>query len=342
MAHYLIIGNGTSGNCAAEVLREGDEDSRITIISSEPNHYLYRHRLAGFLVDQQGIESLSVHSPEWYEQKRIQLRLNQAVVQVNPKEKWVLLAHRERIRYDKLLICSGARHRIPEYLSHFEALLTRFSSGPDAIRLKGRIEGVRHVTMLGGDCIGLQVAHALIPRGVKVTMVMDDYRFWPLEFDDKVKDRLAAALAEKGVKVIGGDHVTDLERANGGLKVKTMNGEDFDTDLALVCSGMVPCLEFLRDSGIDVERGVLVSEHLLTSVPDVWAAGECAQVYHDRIRDYRCSTGYANAALQGRVAALNMLGSSESAPLCEEGTVVISGEKFTTYGWKGFSLDEED
>lgn len=340
--HFVIIGNGSAGNCAAQTLREGDPDARLSIISAEPTQYLCRHHLAKFLATDDRLESLSILSPEWYEERNIALRLNQAVVKVNTAEKCLLMAHREKVRYDKLLICSGARHRIPEYLSHFEDLVTRFSNGMDALVLRERMDKINHVTLLGGDCVGLQLISALLPIGKKITLIMDEYRFWPLEFDEKTKNRLAGALAKKGVEVIGDDYVTDIERAGQGLSIETREGRKVETDEAITCSGMTPCLEYLVDSDIDMQSGVLVNERLEANEEDVWAAGECAQVYHSEINDYHMSTGYNNARSQGELAAKNMLGGSGEVQLPEHASVVIAGEKFTTYGWKGFTLDETD
>jgi nitrite reductase (NADH) large subunit len=341
-SHHVIIGNGSAGNIAATFLREMDGDSRITIISAEPTQYLCRHRLARFLVEDRDLDSLSMYPPEWYIERKIRLRINQPVVRVNPLEKSLLLAHRERIRYDKLLICSGASHRIPEYLSHFKDLLTRFSNGEDALMLKARMDTIKHVTLLGGDCIGLQLLTALLPAGKKISLVMDEYRFWPLEFDDETKNRLSDALEKKGVEVIRGDYVTDIEKQNGRLIVSTREGVKIETDEAVVCSGMTPSLEYLGMSGIDIQHGVLVNERLEANVDNVWAAGECAQIYYPEVKDYRLSTGYVNAQVQGELAAKNMMGGSEQAALPETGIVMISGEKFRTYGWKGFSLDATD
>jgi pyruvate/2-oxoglutarate dehydrogenase complex dihydrolipoamide dehydrogenase (E3) component len=205
---------------------------------------------------------------------------------------------------------------------------------------KARMAETKHVTMLGGDCICLQLMTALLPAGKKIALVMVEYRLWPLEFDEQTKDRLAQALGKKGIDVIHNDYVTDIERSTRRFLIKTRNGSKIETDEALVCCGMTPSLEYLGDSGIDMQQGILVNELLETNVDDVWAAGECAQIYYPEIKDYRLSTGYVNAITQGRLAAKNMLGGREQATLPALGNVVIEGEKFSTYGWKGFSLDE--
>ncbi|MBU1627678.1 NAD(P)/FAD-dependent oxidoreductase [bacterium] len=337
--HYVIIGNGTAGNTAAKCLRDNGKNTRITIISAEPTHFLYRHNLTVFLTEDNDISFYSVKPYQWYQDHDIQLRLNQSVVKIDPIKKQLLLSHREKVKYDKLLICTGARHRTPEYLSHYAKFVSHFSKSTDAIILKRKLNKINHITLIGGDCIGLQLLKAFLLLNKKITLIMDKYRFWPLEFDKTIKDRLTLALENKGVEIIRDDYVVSIESEKELLSIKTSHGKAISADEAILCAGMTPNLDYLLDSGIDLQEGVLVNEKLETSVKDVWAAGECAQIYYPEIKDYRCSTGYENAITQGVLAAKNMLGESHYAALPKKGSVTISGEKFETYGWKGFSLD---
>ncbi len=338
--HYLIIGNGTAGTKAAAVLRAGDENARITIVSAEPTPYLKRHALAAFLTEDRPLQELAIHEPSWYDDRDLRLRKNQPVVKLNVREKCVLLAHRERVHYDKLLICSGAGHRVPEYLSHFADLLTVFSTGVAAMALKPKLKEVTHVTLVGGDAIGLQLGAALLALGKKVTMVMDEHHFWPLEWNDEVKADMAEVLEAKGIEVLRDDFVEKVSGSGTNLVIQTRGGREFGANLALLCEGMTPKLEFLSDSGVDVQEGVLVNSRLETSVPEVWAAGDCAQLFMPELGAYQCSTGYTGAAVQGTVAAKNMLGANEEAGLCEIGHLKIGGKNFSTHGWKGFTFDE--
>jgi NAD(P)H-nitrite reductase large subunit len=337
--HYIIIGNGTAGNAAAKVLRNNDKDSRITLISAEPTHFIYRHKLTHLLQENKDIYDFAVNPHEWYSEQKIQLRLNQPVVKVDTRKKQLLLLHRERISYDKLLICSGAKHRIPEYLSHYDKLITQFSNSLNALLLKSRLDKIKHVVLIGGDCIGLQLLKVFLQLKKKITIIMDKYRFWPLEFDESTKDRLVLALGQKGVEIIKDDYVVLIDKDKKGLTIKTNNDKVIFSDEAILCSGMTPNLDYLLDSGIDLQEGVLVNENLETNVKDVWAAGECAQIYYTEINDYRCSTGFENAKIQGEIVARNMFGETLNSELPKKGKVIITGEIFETYGWKGFSLD---
>ncbi|MFC1817453.1 FAD-dependent oxidoreductase [Thermodesulfobacteriota bacterium] len=327
--HYVLIGNGTTGNRAAEILREGNKSARITLIGEEATHFVQRHKLAPFLTGNPEFDSLRTHSPDWYEERNIHLRLNQKATKVVPHEKWILLAHRERVRYDKLLICSGAWHRVPPYLSRFQTLLTRFCCSIDAILLKEKLDMINHVTLLGGDAVGLQLIAALKPTGKKITMIMDEFGFWPIELDDNVKGRLAKALGRAGVEIIGDDEVMEVSKSKNKLEILTREGKRVKTDVAVITSGMAPSLEYLGDSGIDMQAGVLVNEKLEANVPDVWAAGEVAQVYYPELKDYRCSTGYANAEIQGELAARNMLGQKKEIRLGKPGQFPANHSKHT-------------
>jgi nitrite reductase (NADH) large subunit len=339
--HYVIVGNGPAGNEAAAALRAADPGSRITILSAVGNHYLHREKLADFVArPERQLKDLYVRQYSWYAERRVQLRLNQPVNRIDPDEKFVYLNHKERLHYDRLLLATGARPRVPERLTQYAERLTRFSTGTDALLLKRELRKIKHLTMLGGDCIALELAQALKPLGIAITFILDEYRFWPLEFDEAVKKRLADSLERKGLEVIRDDLAVAVEPADGKLAVKTRGGRQVMTDRACVSSGMVPVVEFLGSAGIDTQIGVLVDDHLCTNVAGIWAAGECAQVYHPELKDYRCSTGSVNAEQQGRLAARNMLGAKETVKLPEPGKVTIAGEQFITYGWKGFSLDE--
>jgi NADPH-dependent 2,4-dienoyl-CoA reductase/sulfur reductase-like enzyme len=339
--HYLIVGNGPAGNEAAAALRASDPEARITIVSAVGHHYLHPEKLAPFVArPERSLQDLYVRQYSWYAERRIQLRLNQPVNRIDPVEKFVYLNHKERVHYDRLLLATGARPRVPERLTHYAQHLTRFSTGTDALLLKRDLGRIKHLTLLGGDCIALELAQALRPLGVKLTFILDEFRFWPIEFDEAVKKRLADSLERKGFEVIRDDLAVSVEPADGRLAVKTRGGKELRTDRACVSSGMVPVVEFLGAAGIDTQVGVLVDDHLQTNVAEIWAAGECAQVYHPELKDYRCSTGSVNAEQQGRLAARNMLGGRETVKLPEPGKVTIAGEQFITYGWKGFSLDE--
>lgn len=337
--HYMIIGNGDTGNNAAATIRKDDPDAFITIVSAQPTHYVDHSLLASFLLDKQDIKKLYVHPYTWYSENRVNLRLNQPVIRVDPQKREIMLAHNEIIHYDKLLIASGAKPKLPEPLSRYENMLTRFCTPVDLLKMRERLDVLKHVTMIGGDCIALHLAGSLLKLGKSITFILNEYYFWPMEFDESVKQRLIDSLIKKGVNVISEDITMEIKSGEKGIDVHTKSGKIIKTDMACLTSGMIPSIDFLRDSGIDVQTGILVDQYMHTSVEDIWAAGECATVYYPELKDYRQTTGQINAQYLGVVAARNMLGEHKTVNLQEPGKITIAGEDFITYGWKGFSID---
>lgn len=336
---YVIIGDGHAGNSAAETLRKGSPGSEIVIISSKPTHYFDHSLLATFLLDKKDITSLYVYPYTWYKENNIRLRLNQTITKVIPDKHELILAHNEHVYYDRLLIASGAKPKLPESLSRYKSLLTVFTDAVDAMKLRERLGTFKHVTMVGGDCIGLHLAGAMLKLGKSVTFVLNEYNFWPLEFDETVKSKLIGCLKKKHIEVVADDMTTEIVKDGAGLNVMTKNGKIIKTDLAFLTSGMVPNIEFLDGSGIDVQTGILVDEYMHTSAQDIWAAGECATVYYPELKDYRQTTGEINAKALGNISARNMLDEKKVVSLAEPGKITIEGEDFITYGWKGFSID---
>ena len=336
---YVIIGNGHAGNSAAETLRKGNPDAEIAIISSKPTHYFDHSLLAAFLMDKKDITSLYLYPYTWYREHNIVLRLNQTVTRVIPDKHQLILSHNERIHYDRLLIASGAKPKLPESLARYKNMLTVFTDALDALKLRERLGTVKHVTMVGGDSVGLHLAGSMIKLGKSITIILNEYNFWPLEYDESVKNKLIGCLKKKHIDVIADDLTTEIVQDGTGMNVMTKNGKIIKTDLAFLTSGMVPSIDFLDGSGIDIQTGILVDEYLHTSVQDVWAAGECATVYYPELKDYRQTTGEINAKLLGSIAARNMLDEKAAVSLGEPGKITIEGEDFITYGWKGFSID---
>ncbi len=336
---YVIIGDGHAGNSAAETLRKGNPDAEIIIISSKPTHYFDHSLLAAFLLDKKDITSLYLYPYTWYKQNNIRLRLSQTVTKVIPEKHELMLAHNERIHYDRLLVASGAKPKLPESLSRYKNLLTVFTDAVDALKIRDRLWKFKHVTMVGGDCIALHLAGAMLKSGKSVTFILNEYNFWPLEYDETVKSKLMESLQKKHIEVIADDMTTEIVKDGTGLNVMTKNGKIVKTDIAFLTSGMVPNIDFLDGSGIDIQTGILVDEYMHTSAQDVWAAGECATVYYPELKDYRQTTGEINAKMLGNISARNMLDERKVVSLAEPGKITIEGEDFITYGWKGFSID---
>lgn len=333
--HFVIIGNGAAANRAAEVLREEDAEARITLISDEFFPFYYRHMLASYLVGEKEESDLVVHPASHYKDKRIRLRLGQTVVRADLKEKVLYLKHMEKIHYSRLLLCVGSRPRIPEihfaYRQHFTVMKTL----AHARCLRAQLPDIRHVLVTGGDLVSLRVAKALLRKGKEVTFLIDEGSFWPLDLTRDRRSELAEALSKVGIEVLPEDDLAAVEpKESGEYAVTTRRGQKLTCDLIGAFFGLIPDVEFLLGSGLDIDRGILVNDFLETNVPCVYAAGDCAQVYNPAIRNYWVSIGWPNAERLGEVAAKNILGATVQADEPPASALTYEGIEVNTSWWR--------
>jgi nitrite reductase (NADH) large subunit len=335
--HYVVIGNGPAGNEAADVLRAGAPDARVTIISDEFFPYYYRHRLRDFIVGGCEEGDLVVRAPSHYREHDIRLRLGQKVTRVEPASQTLFLAHMEKIQYTKLLICCGGMPRVPEVHYTYRQHLSVLSTLRHARMLRARMPDLRRVVMCGGDMISFRVATTLAAVGKEVVFLIDEEAFWPLELTDDLRAEFSSALGRKGIEVREGDALTGVDAVGDDRYVaRTRGGAAIDCDLVGAFFGFVPAIEFLRRSGLDIERGLLVNERLQTSQQGVYAAGDCAEIYRPDLRNYWVSIGWPNALQLGALAARNMLGEAVDAGGPAESVFEVEGVRVNTSWWREF------
>ena len=315
--HYVIIGNGIAANRAAEVLRQNDPESKISLISREFFVFYFRHKLPAFVTGGISEDALPVHQPQHYKERNIRLRLGQTVKKVDLKEKVLYLKHMEKVHYDRLLICSGGVPHIPEVYYEYRPHLTTLKRLATARELRKKLPLIQRITILGGDLISLRLAAALIQSGREVTFILDDYAFWPVDAAPEIRSNLEASLKKMGANVISEDPMARVEQISDdephGYKVVTRSGKEVYSQMVGAFFGFKPDVDFLIRSGLDIDRGILVDDKLQTAHEDVFAAGDCAQVYAPQLKNYWVSVGWKNALLLGEVAAHNMTGQGDHA-----------------------------
>jgi nitrite reductase (NADH) large subunit len=334
--HYVIIGNGPAGNNAADTLREMDEDARITIISNESVSYYYRHKLTEFIKGKAGENELTVRPYKEYKDKRIRMRLGQDVEKIDPKEKRIYLKHMEIVSYTKLIIATGASPRFLPSVSNFSSCLKMLSSYTDALNQIPEIRADKRFLVLGGDLISLKFIRMLKDMGKEVTSILYADAFWPFTLTAVMAEQVKKSLEEKGVKVIVNDGVTSVKKNGDTYEIVSEKGFAGTFDSVYCFLGMVPNIRFIIGSGIDTDRGILVDDHLKTNFDDIYAAGDCAQIYNPEIKSYWLSIGWKNAELQGEVAARNMLGAHAVISPTPKKILEVEGLRVDTSWWESF------
>jgi len=304
---YLIIGDGAAGLTAAASLRHADPEAVIGVFSDEPVPGYYRAALTNYLLGELREDQLFAVPPDFYQRYGIH-RIYTRVVGVNAARSAVWCSTSpEPTAYDQLLVASGARARAPSFEgAHLPGVLTLRTIADarqvyDAVRLRG----LKTAVVLGGGALGLEWAHALLEHGVKVTLIERAPRFLPGALDEVASDLLAARLRKAGIDVLFNDEVRAVHAGpRGVLGVGLSSGRSVACELVAAALGVQPNSEFMANTGISLApNGALaVNSRLQSSVPNIWAAGDVANVAGEWLALWE------PARLQARVAAQNMRG----------------------------------
>jgi 3-phenylpropionate/trans-cinnamate dioxygenase ferredoxin reductase subunit len=305
----VIAGAGLAGAKAAQALREEGYEGQVVLLGAEDERPYERPPLSKeVLRGEEPREKAYVHDESYYAEHDIELRTGTSVETIDTAGSEVVLGGGERLRYDALLLATGAR---PRRLTLPGADLDgvhelRTLADCDALRER-LVDGAR-LTVIGAGWIGSEVAASARQKGVDVTIVEP---LWvPLE---RVLGVEVGAIyrdlhAEHGVELLLGRGVAAFEGDGHVSAVRTDDGKRIDCDLAVVGIGVTPRAELAQRAGIEVDNGIVVDEYLQTSCPGVFAAGDVASAQHPL---WGCSIRvehWANALNQGPAAARNMLG----------------------------------
>jgi NADPH-dependent 2,4-dienoyl-CoA reductase/sulfur reductase-like enzyme len=334
--HFVIIGNGPAGNQAAFTLREKLPDARITMIDKERLRCYKPNLLPEHIAGKVSEDKLYVSPLELYQSKGIKLRLGQKVVDVNLENKEITLDHKEVIRFSGLVLAVGGKPRIPEPLLPYRDLMFTLKTIADAKRWIRELDKVESVLIIGGDLTSFAVAKALLHLGKEVRFILDEDAFWPVRYNKEIYEQAAHQLTQKGVEVLACRKLKGIGRLSEHVLQVQVDDRKIESGMVGAFFGLLPDVKFLTRSGLQIERGVLVDEYLNTGFEGVYAAGDCAEIYHPEIRDYWVSIGYDNAVNLGRIAALNMAGGKVQADVEPESIFFVERIRANISWWMEF------
>jgi len=206
----------------------------------------------------------------------------------------------------------------------------------DAKTWREKLARVDSILIIGGDLTSLAFTKALLAMGKQVIFLIEDDSFWPVRLTPSIREAVVDKLRRRGVEVLRSTNVRGLTRVSDDRIAVETNAGSFEAGVVGSFFGLVPDVDFLIGSGLDIERGILVDEFLRTPFANVYAAGDCAQVYHPELRDYWVSIGYRNARNLGEIAALNLLGDRVEAEAAPESIFRVEGIDVNTSWWTEF------
>lgn len=308
----VIVGAGLAGAKAAEALRKEGYGGPVTIVGEEPHRPYERPPLSkGYLIGTEEREKAFVHTEAWYEEHDVELRLGSRATTLDAAAHEVVLDDGARLAYDALLLATGSEPvRLPVPGADLDGVhLLRRMEDSDALKAAFAREGGR-VVVIGGGWIGLEVAAAARTLGLDVT-VLEMAELPLLRVLGREMAQVFADLhREHGVDLRCGVRVERLlsDRAGRVMGVELASGEVVPADAVVVGVGIRPNTALAESAGLEVSNGVVVDEHLRTSNPDIFAAGDVANAHHPFLGRHIRVEHWANALRQAPVAARSMLG----------------------------------
>ena len=300
--NVVIVDNGVAGVTAARIIKEKNPETRVSIYTDESHHYYPRPRLYEVLSGEAKPREVYMFSEEWYEKKGINVQLNKKALSIDTERKELLMEDGSRVNYDKLLLANGGHSFVPPIKGAEKTGVFALRTIRDALSIKEFTKKTEKVIVIGGGLLGLEFASSLKKLGQQVTVVEMFPRLLPRQLDPDGATILKNRIASRGIDIVLGVKTVEILGRETVSGILLDSGEELSGDLVLISAGMRSNTGLAMETGIKVNRGVVVDGHLRTSADDVYAVGDVAEfegiVY-----------GIIPAALeQASIAAANILG----------------------------------
>jgi 3-phenylpropionate/trans-cinnamate dioxygenase ferredoxin reductase subunit len=307
---FIIVGGGLAGALAAETLREEGFDGRITLLGEEPHRPYERPPLSkDYLQGKADRDSIFAHPEPWYADHAVELRLGTAVTSLDPASRTVTTASGVQLGYDKLLLTTGSTPRRISVPGADLDGVRYLRSVDDSERIKAGFAHAHRVAIIGAGWIGLETGAAARNAGVEVALLERSELPLLHVLGPETAPIFADLHRDHGVDLRSQVAVAELTGRNGAVTAVILSDESrIDADMVLVGVGITPNTQLAVAAGLDVDNGILVDEHLRSSDPNIFAAGDVANAYNPRLGRHIRVEHWANARRQGATAGKAMLG----------------------------------
>lgn len=298
---YLIIGGGMTADAAVEGIREVDPDGSIGLISDETHPPYDRPPLSKDLWKGKPLEDIFRHSSK----ENADIHLGRKAETIDPQSKEVKDNQGHGYRYEKLLLATGGS---PRKLPFGGDEIIYFRTLDDYQQLRPLTEERSRFAVIGGGFIGSELASALCDHGQEVVMLFPEDGVGSLIFPADLASFLNDYYREKGVDILSGELVSNIEQRGKDFTLKMKSGREVVANHVIAGIGILPNTSLAEAAGITVENGIVVDEFLQTNQADIYAAGDVANIYNPLLRVRQRVEHKDNALTSGKVAGRNMAG----------------------------------
>lgn len=307
---YLVIGNSAGAVGCIEGLRSIDTQSSIGLVAEEEHHVYSRALIPYYLAGTITRDKMYYRPADFYQRAGVTLLSGQQAVALDTDSRRVELANGEQVGYGQLMLATGGKPIFPPIDGLDKKNVFTFHSFDDLLGIEKLLPKTKNAVILGGGVIGLMAAEVLKKRGLAVRVLELADRVLAPVVDETTSGLIESAFRKKGVEL---DTQNTIARIHGDELVESITLQDGTTipcDLLIVGIGVRPRTELASGTAIKVDRGILVDRQMRTTVPGVYACGDCASIYNFVTGRTQPLPLWPNAYLGGRIAAYNMAGIS--------------------------------
>lgn len=271
-----IIGNGIAGITAAITIRKLSSDVPIRVISDEAAYFFSRTALMYVYMGQLKFEQTEPYPRDFWKKNKIELYTGK-VLQVDSLEKKLLLESGESLSFDKLIIATGSKPNYFGWPGQNVKGVTGLYHKKDLAYIESLSPNTKKAVIVGGGLIGIEVAEMLRSRNIEVSFLVRESHFWGNILPKAESELIQQEILSHGIDL---RLSTSLQEILGNEKVEaimTDKGEKIACQMLCLTAGVSPNIDFLRDSGLALGKGILVNQYLESNLPNIYAIGDCAE-----------------------------------------------------------------
>jgi len=303
----VIIGNSAGGIGCLETLRTLDKDSKIALISDEKYRTYSRALIPYYLDGKIDFDKMYYRPPDFYEKMGVEPILGRRVAEIDYNDKIIEFDDGEKIAFEKILLSTGGNPFIPPIEGIDKRNIFTFVKMDDVLGIKNSLQAAERAVVLGGGVIGLMVAEVLKNKGLEVIVVELADRVLAPVVDETTSKLVEDVFKENGVKIITNNTIKKVIGKDQVEAVLLNDGTEIPADILVVGIGVTPRIELAKDK-LETNRGIIVNKKMQTSVADVYACGDCVELFDFLFEGSRSLPLWPIAYAGGRIAAYNMCG----------------------------------
>lgn len=277
MEQIIIIGNGISGITAARHIRK-KSDVKVTVISAETDYFFSRTALMYIYMGHMKFEHTQPYEKWFWKKNKIEL-VRDFVNKIDAEKKSIQLASGTQMSYDKLILAVGSKPNKFGWPGQELKGVGGLYSYQDLEKMEAYTKDIKRGVIIGGGLIGIEMAEMLLSRGIAVTFLVREKKFWGNVLPEQEAELIMRHMAKHHVDLRLETELKEIvDDGTGRAKsVITSTGEEIECGWVGLTAGVSPNINFLKESAIETDRGILVDPYLETSEKGIYAVGDCGQ-----------------------------------------------------------------